>query len=71
MATLGEQIRDKRQQYGMTQAELARRSHLSLQAMNDLEQGRTKDPRFSVMQRIARVLGFSLDSLEALPDAEC
>jgi transcriptional regulator with XRE-family HTH domain len=68
MARIGAEVRQWRQAYGMSQAELARRAKISLQAMNDLEQGRTKDPRFSVMQRIARVLGVSLDLFSATED---
>jgi transcriptional regulator with XRE-family HTH domain len=68
MARIGAEVRQWRQAYGMSQAELARRAKISLQAMNDLEQGRTKDPRFSVMQRIARVLGVSLDHFSATED---
>jgi len=62
MKTLGEQIRQVRLQYGMSQRELARRSHITPQAMNDLEQGRTKDPGFRLVYRIAHTLGISLDT---------
>ena len=63
MLTLGERIRLERKRYGMTQKELADRSHISKTAMNDLEQGRTRDPSLSVATRIARALGLSLDHL--------
>jgi transcriptional regulator with XRE-family HTH domain len=64
--TLGEQIRQERKRYGMSQAELARRVHVSKQAMNDLEQGKTSEPRFSLICAIAQVLGISLDSLKSV-----
>jgi transcriptional regulator with XRE-family HTH domain len=61
--TLGERIRAERLRYGMSQAELARRAHVSTTAMNDLETGKTQEPRFSLIRDIARTLGVSLDQL--------
>ena len=63
MSQIGDRIRAKRLDYGMSQAELARRSKLSTTAMNDIEKGKTADPGFSVVQRIASTLGVSLDQL--------
>ena len=60
---LGMRIRLARTQYGMAQSELARRVGLSATALNDIEHGRTVDPRWSVVGRIANTLGVSLDSL--------
>jgi transcriptional regulator with XRE-family HTH domain len=57
---LGAFIRQERLEYGMTQKTLAKRVGITTTAMNDLEQGRTRDPRFSVVQRIAQSLGLSL-----------
>jgi transcriptional regulator with XRE-family HTH domain len=45
----------------MSQAELARRIHISQTALNQLELGQTHDPRFSIVANIAAVLGVSLD----------
>jgi transcriptional regulator with XRE-family HTH domain len=58
--TLGERIRRERLRYGMSQAELSRRVQISTTAMNDIEQGKTKDPGFRKMCRIAKALGISL-----------
>jgi transcriptional regulator with XRE-family HTH domain len=62
--TIGERIRQARLHYGMSQAELARRIQRSTTAMNDIEGGRTEDPRWSVVVAIAHVLGVSLDQLD-------
>jgi putative transcriptional regulator len=59
--SLGERIRQARVRYGMSQAELARRIGISKTSMNEIERGETHDPRFSVVEAIARTLGMSLD----------
>jgi transcriptional regulator with XRE-family HTH domain len=59
--TVGEYIRHERLRYGMSQVELAKRVRVSKTAMNDLEKGRTVEPRFSLVRDIAQVLGLSLD----------
>lgn len=63
MRTIGQVLRGHRQRYGMTQAELARRIHISQTALNQLELGETKDPRFSIVQHIAEELHLSLDTV--------
>ena len=60
---LGARIRRIRQKYGMSQAELARRIHISLNAMNKIESGETPDPRASRIKAIADVLRVSTDAL--------
>ena len=60
---LGTRIRQARLQYGMSQAELARRIGVSKTAMNDLEQGKTVDPRLSYIVAIADQLRLSVDAL--------
>jgi transcriptional regulator with XRE-family HTH domain len=47
----------------MSQAELARRIGLSKTAMNDLEQGKTRDPHLSSIVAIADALRPSIDAL--------
>jgi DNA-binding XRE family transcriptional regulator len=47
----------------MSQAELARRIGISKTAMNDLEQGKTVDPRLSHIVAIADHLRLSVDAL--------
>jgi transcriptional regulator with XRE-family HTH domain len=61
--TLGERIRQAREEYGMSQAELARRSKVSQTTMNEIEQGETLDPRVSRLIAVADVLHLSLDAL--------
>jgi transcriptional regulator with XRE-family HTH domain len=60
---IGECIRQARLRYGMSQTELAKRAGLSKTAMNDLEMGKTADPRFSHVLAIADALHLSLDAL--------
>ena len=61
--TLGERIRQEREQRGMSQAELARRIGVSKNTMNMIEESKITDPRFSRVLAIARHLGRSLDAL--------
>ena len=69
---LGERIRQARIRYGMSQAELARRIHISTQGMNMIESGKTPDPAASRIKAIAKVLKVSADYLLGLTDnLEC
>lgn len=61
--TLGEHIRIARTRYGMSQADLARKVGISKTAMNDIERGRTMDPKWSTVVAIAARLGLKLESL--------
>ena len=61
--TLGERIRQEREQCGMSQAELARRIGVSKNTMNMIEESKIADPRFSRVLAIARQLGMSVDAL--------
>jgi transcriptional regulator with XRE-family HTH domain len=60
---IGMKIRQAREHYGMSQAELARRIGISKTAMNDLEQGKTRDPHLSHIVAIADQLRLSVDVL--------
>ena len=60
--TLGDRIRQAREQAGISQAELARRIGISKNAMNTIEGGQS-DPRVSRIVAIALVLGVSTDTL--------
>ena len=60
---IGTKIRQAREHYGMSQAELARRIGISKTAMNDLEQGKTQDPHLSRIVAIADQLRLSVDAL--------
>lgn len=62
MMTLGKEIRKARIDAGINQKELASRAALSQKYMSQLERDGA-DPRLSVVIRIARALGVSLDRL--------
>src|SRR5262249_8969651 len=58
-----ELIRARRLANGLTQQELARLAEVSVGALRDLEQGRTRRPHPRLVARLARVLG--LDAVQA------
>jgi DNA-binding SARP family transcriptional activator/DNA-binding XRE family transcriptional regulator len=60
---VGPVIRDVRHRLGLTQAELATASGISLGAVRDIEQGRVTHPRVISLHRLAGVLGVSLDAV--------
>jgi transcriptional regulator with XRE-family HTH domain len=62
--TFAEKLKELRERRGMTQERLAVASDVSLGAIRDYEQGR-KEPVLSGAQRLARVLGVSLDDFPA------
>ncbi len=49
-------VREIREQRGWSQAELAKRSGVSVVALNRLEKGRTKGVTFDTLDRLARAL---------------
>jgi transcriptional regulator with XRE-family HTH domain len=55
-------IRAARLSYGMTVAELARRTQLSAVALSAIEHGRVALPNFAVVASIAHALKVSLDT---------
>lgn len=61
--TLGERIQNALDVRGMTQADLARSSGLSTAIIAQIVTGRTKDPHFSNVVKIARALDVSLNYL--------
>jgi transcriptional regulator with XRE-family HTH domain len=66
--TLGGRVRKARIEYGMSQAELARRVKITTQSMNQIEMGKIADPAASRVREIARVLKVSADYLLGLKD---
>lgn len=60
---IGQRIREARQRYGMSQAELARRIGLSKTSLHLIETGRTADPHLSYVVAIADQLRLSVDAL--------
>jgi transcriptional regulator with XRE-family HTH domain len=63
--TLGQRIRTRRLELGITLRELARRVEVSAPYLTDLEAGR-RHPGPDVLQRIARALELPAAELEAL-----
>jgi transcriptional regulator with XRE-family HTH domain len=61
---LGNEIRKIRVDQGMKQQELWARAGITAKYMSEIENGYV-DPRFSVMCRIAKALGVSLDRFMA------
>jgi transcriptional regulator with XRE-family HTH domain len=64
MMSLGKEIRKARIDSGVKQKDLAQRACLSQKYMSQIERD-DADPRFSIVQRIAKALGVSLDQLGA------
>jgi DNA-binding XRE family transcriptional regulator len=64
---IGQRIRTAREDYGMSQAELARRVGVKPQSMNAIELGRL-DPKASLVRDIARVLRVRGEYLLGLTD---
>ena len=60
---IGVRIRKARENYGMSQAELARRIKVSKNSMNLIEAGKTPDPSARKIKAIADVLRVSTDYL--------
>jgi transcriptional regulator with XRE-family HTH domain len=59
---LGDRIASLRQCHGMSQAELARRLHISASAVGMYEQGR-REPSLGLLVRLAQELGVTTDYL--------
>lgn len=70
MQTIGQRVRAAREKHGISQAELARQLHASVNAINMLEQDSIQDPRASRIIGIARTLGVSADYLLGLGPAD-
>jgi putative transcriptional regulator len=62
---MGERLRKLRQAAGLSQAELAARAGLTVDSVQNWEQGRS-EPSLSRAARLARALGTSLDELAGL-----
>jgi len=61
--SLGDRVRKARLHYGMSQAELARRIHISKQSMYAMESNKAPDPGALKVKAIADVLHVSTDYL--------
>lgn len=62
MATLGQEIKKARAELGWKQQDLRAATGLSQKYLSEVETDKV-DPRVSVVRRIARALGVSLDQL--------
>jgi transcriptional regulator with XRE-family HTH domain len=60
---LGGRIKELRERRGWSQSELARRAHVRQALLSALETGRQPDTTGSVLRRLARTLGVSIDYL--------
>lgn len=60
---LGKAIQKARQNAGLTQQELCQRANLSYSTLAKIERGAIKTPSVFTVQRVASVLGISMDSL--------
>jgi transcriptional regulator with XRE-family HTH domain len=60
---LGDRVRQAREDYGMSQVELAKRAHISRQMLYLIENNKAADPGVLKVLAIADVLGVSLDAL--------
>lgn len=65
-AGIGEQVRRRRDQRGMTAAELARRAGLSKATLSSLEAGRA-NPTIDTLDAVAQALGVPLTDILAAP----
>src|ERR1700722_4583129 len=68
-AGLGDLMRERRRRAGLTQRQLAQRSGLSVAAVRDLEQGRSRRPRPGSLDALARALGLNARQSAALAAA--
>ena len=60
---LGEKLKDLRERRGWSQHELARQAHVRQALISALETGKQADTTGSVLRRLARTLGVTVDYL--------
>src|SRR2546423_1682827 len=63
---LGEKLKELRERRGWSQHELARQAHVRQALISALETGKQADTTGSVLRRLARTLGVSIDYLVGL-----
>jgi transcriptional regulator with XRE-family HTH domain len=68
--TLGSRIKRERERCGWSQNELGRRAGVRQALLSELESGKRNDTPTSVLRRLARTLGVSMDYLAGLYDEE-
>jgi transcriptional regulator with XRE-family HTH domain len=67
---LSQRLKDALKDKGWTVRELQRRSGVPYDTVYNLVSGRRRDPHLSVLKKIARALGLSLDTLAADDDED-
>lgn len=60
MSGIGERIRDRRKEMGMTQEDAARRAGALLNTFARLERGEVRDPHISTLRGLAEALDTSV-----------
>ena len=60
---LGDRIKQRREELGWSQRELAQQAGVPQPTISDLERGRQKDVTTTYARRLARALGVSIDYL--------
>jgi len=60
---LGQNIRRLRENQGLTRAGLAKKSSVLYRSIENIENGKTKNPGIVTIQKIAKVLGVTVDAL--------
>jgi transcriptional regulator with XRE-family HTH domain len=66
--TLGDRIKRERERHGWSQNELARRAQVRQAQLSEVESGKRHDMMTSILRRIARTLGVSMDYLAGMYD---
>jgi transcriptional regulator with XRE-family HTH domain len=61
----GRWVRSHRDRRGWSQEELGRRAGLGLQAISNIESGRTTEPRLTSLRKIAKAFGVDVNELLA------
>jgi transcriptional regulator with XRE-family HTH domain len=68
--TLGDRIKRERERLGWSQNELARRARVRQAQLSEVEAGKRHDMMASILRRIARALGVSMDYLAGIYEDE-
>ena len=61
--SLGNKVRNRRYELGLTQEELSQRTGLSTGHISDIENGHRKELQTKTIKRLAKGLGMSLEEL--------
>ncbi len=67
---LGDRIKQRREELGLSQRELAQQAGVPQPTISDLERGRQKDVTTTYARRLARALGVTADYLIGMYDNE-